>query len=105
MLSTPACQSVGVAKGSTATCIEDEVMPRFRTLCCSLGLMTAVFGTGVFAATAHALTPNPSHIERHPVLGWSSWSAFRFGANAALDEAQARAMVRSGLKAEGFDYI
>ncbi len=80
-------------------------MPRFRTLCCSLGLTTVMFGTGVFTSTAHALRPNPSHIERRPVLGWSSWSALRFGANAAVDEAEARALVRSGLKAEGFEYI
>lgn len=80
-------------------------MPRFRTLCCLLGLTTSMFGTGVLASTAHALRPNPSHIERHPVLGWSSWSAMRFGASAVTDEAEARALVRSGLKAEGFRYI
>jgi hypothetical protein len=79
-------------------------MPRFRTFCCAL-FLTAMVGTGVFASTADALTPNPSHIERRPVLGWSSWSTFRFSANAAIDEAQARALAGSGLKAEGFDYI
>ncbi|MFZ0384701.1 MAG: hypothetical protein WAL22_03470, partial [Solirubrobacteraceae bacterium] len=80
-------------------------MSRFRTLCCFLFLTISMSGAGVFASTADALTPNPSHIERRPVLGWSSWSAFRFGADAATDKAEARALVRSGLKAEGFDYI
>ncbi|MFZ1993780.1 MAG: hypothetical protein WAU75_06700, partial [Solirubrobacteraceae bacterium] len=80
-------------------------MSRFRTLCCFLFLTIGMSGAGVFASTADALMPNPSHIERRPVLGWSSWSALRFGANAATDKAEARALVRSGLKAEGFDYI
>jgi hypothetical protein len=80
-------------------------MSRFRTLCYSLFLLIVVLGTGVFASTASALTPNPSHIERRPVLAWSSWSALRFGASAKIDEAEARALVRTGLKSEGFDYI
>jgi hypothetical protein len=80
-------------------------MSRFRTLFRFLSPMIIMIGAGVFASTAGALTPNPSHIERRPVLGWSSWSAFRFGANAAIDKAEVNALVRSGLKAEGFDYI
>ena len=80
-------------------------MSRFRTLCCSLALTIAVLGAGAFASTAGALTPNPAHIERRPVLGWSSWSALRFGADAKIDEAEARAVVRTGLKSEGFEYI
>jgi hypothetical protein len=40
-----------------------------------------------------------------PVLGWSSWSTFRHVATAATDEAEARAMVSSGLAAEGYSSI
>jgi hypothetical protein len=80
-------------------------MPSFRTLCRVLSLMIVMTGPGVFASTAAALRPNPSHIERRPVLGWSSWSAMRFGATAKIDEAEARALVRTGLKSEGFRYI
>ena len=40
-----------------------------------------------------------------PVLGWSSWSTFRHVSDAAIDEAEARAMVSDGLAAEGYQYI
>jgi hypothetical protein len=81
-------------------------MPRCRTLCRSVLPTAAVLvASGAFAASAGALTPNPAHIEHTPVLGWSSWSAMRFGADTKLDETEARAMVSSGLKAEGYRYI
>ena len=57
---------------------------------------------GVPAARADALktaapaeSPNPLHAGEKPVLGWSSWSTFRHVANAATDEAEARALVSS----------
>jgi hypothetical protein len=49
--------------------------------------------------------PNPLHAGEKPVLGWSSWSTFRHVANAAIDEAEARAMVSDGLAAEGYSSI
>ncbi len=56
-------------------------------------------------AAAPAESPNPLHAGEKPVLGWSSWSTFRHVANAATDEAEARAMVSSGLAAEGYSSI
>jgi Lamin Tail Domain/Alpha galactosidase A/NPCBM-associated, NEW3 domain of alpha-galactosidase/MBG domain (YGX type)/Alpha galactosidase C-terminal beta sandwich domain len=52
-----------------------------------------------------AENPNPLHAGEKPVLGWSSWSTFRHVSNAAIDEAEARAMVSDGLAAEGYDSI
>jgi hypothetical protein len=57
------------------------------------------------ARPAKALQPNPMRIGLKPVLGWSSWSSFRGNASAAKDEAQARAMVSSGLAKLGYRYI
>ena len=56
-------------------------------------------------AAAPAESPNPLHAGEKPVLGWSSWSTFRHVANLATDEAEARAMVSSGLAAEGYSSI
>ena len=59
----------------------------------------------VLKTAAPAETPNPLHAGEKPVLGWSSWSTFRHVANAATDEAEARALVSSGLAAEGYSSI
>lgn len=40
-----------------------------------------------------------------PAMGWSSWSFLRHGPTAANVEAEARAMVSSGLAKVGYDYI
>jgi hypothetical protein len=57
------------------------------------------------APVARAESPNPLHAGEKPVLGWSSWSTFRHVANAATDEAEARAMVSDGLAKEGYNSI
>ena len=54
---------------------------------------------------ARAENPNPLHAGEKPVLGWSSWSTFRHVSNAAIDEAEAQAMVSDGLAAEGYSSI
>lgn len=40
-----------------------------------------------------------------PVMGWSSWNHFRININEALIKAQADAMVSSGMKAAGYEFI
>lgn len=40
-----------------------------------------------------------------PVLGWTSWDSFRLNASASKDEAEARAMIASGLAKLGYQYI
>ncbi len=62
-------------------------------------------GAVAIAPAASAENPNPLHAGEKPVLGWSSWSTFRRDPSAAIDEAEARAMVSSGLAAEGYSSI
>ncbi len=69
-----------------------------------VGVSLAI-GAGVGAGSASALQPNPLGIGLKPVLGWSSWSALRMNPTAAQVELEANAMVSTGLKAAGYQYI
>lgn len=42
---------------------------------------------------------------RTPLMGWSSWNAFRINIDESLIKAQADALVSSGMKAAGYSYI
>jgi hypothetical protein len=53
------------------------------------------------AATAYP----PGGPDQTPVMGWSSWSFLRLGANAARVRGEARALVSDGLAAVGYRYI
>jgi hypothetical protein len=44
-------------------------------------------------------------VDQTPVMGWSSWSFLRLGANASEVEAEAQAMVSTGLASVGYEYI
>ena len=66
-------------------------------------LLATLVGTG--AQSASALQPNPLGIGLKPVLGWSSWSALRRTPTADQFKAEADAMVSSGLKAAGYEYV
>ncbi|HZU16561.1 MAG TPA: hypothetical protein VFD01_08215 [Candidatus Dormibacteraeota bacterium] len=57
----------------------------------------AVAGTGEPAA-ARNLAPTPP-------MGWNSWNAFGPDVNEALIEAEAQALVSTGLHAAGYDYV
>ena len=57
------------------------------------------------APAAQAETNPPPGTDLKPVLGWSSWSFFRRTSDAAIDEAAARAMKRSGLARLGYRYV
>jgi hypothetical protein len=59
--------------------------------------------SGATAAQAEANPPPGTDLK--PVLGWSSWSFFRKTSDAAVDEAEARAMAQSGLERLGYRYI
>ncbi len=43
--------------------------------------------------------------EMTPVMGWSSWNAYFTNINASVIEAAANAMVSSGMKAAGYQYV
>lgn len=53
------------------------------------------------AATAYP----PGGPDQTPVMGWSGWSFLRLGANTSQVEGEANALISTGLKAAGYDYV
>jgi hypothetical protein len=47
----------------------------------------------------------PGGPDQTPVMGWSSWSFLRLGADARQVEGEARALVRTGLARAGYRYL
>jgi hypothetical protein len=60
--------------------------------------------TAVPAAQAATAYP-PGGPDQTPVMGWSSWSFLRLGADAAQVEGEASALVSTGLAAAGYRYV
>jgi hypothetical protein len=60
--------------------------------------------TGAPAARAATVYP-PGGPDQTPVMGWSSWSFLRLGANTAQIEGEASALVSTGLAAAGYQYV
>jgi len=75
----------------------------------SLALLTAaplavcavVGGPAARAATKYP----PGGPDQTPVMGWSSWSFLRLGADSAQVEGEAKALVSTGLAAAGYQYV
>jgi alpha-galactosidase len=44
-------------------------------------------------------------LARTPPMGWNSWNRFLLNINDAIIRAQAEALVRSGMKAAGYEYV
>ncbi|HEY4023439.1 MAG TPA: glycoside hydrolase family 27 protein [Pseudonocardiaceae bacterium] len=63
-----------------------------------------VLGVAVVTTSAPA-NAEDNGVGATPALGWSSWSFVRKNPTAAVVDAQADAMVSSGLKKEGFQYV
>jgi hypothetical protein len=74
-----------------------------RTLAAAAAVLPAL-GLVVVATTVPA-NAEDNGVGATPALGWSSWSFVRKDPTAATIDAQADAMVSSGLKAEGFSYV
>ncbi|HEV3360999.1 MAG TPA: NEW3 domain-containing protein [Pseudonocardiaceae bacterium] len=74
-----------------------------RALAAAVAVLPVV-GLFVVATTIPANAEN-NGVGATPALGWSSWSFVRKNPTAALIDAQADAMVSSGLKKEGFSYV
>jgi hypothetical protein len=72
-----------------------------------IGAVAALLaGLGGFAVTAAAPASAESNgVGLTPAMGWSSWSFIRHDPTAADIEAQASALVSSGLAAAGYDYV
>jgi alpha-galactosidase len=63
-------------------------------------------GTGLSASAApRAPAENNGLAVSAPLMGWSTWSFLRSSPTAAKDEAEASALVSSGLRAHGYSYI
>jgi len=56
-------------------------------------------------ASAPAARAQTGGVDQTPVMGWSSWSFLRLGVNTANVEAEAHALVTSGLASVGYKYI
>src|SRR6201996_1121008 len=66
-------------------------------------VLTAALATGS-AARAATVYP-PGGPDQTPVMGWSSWSFLRLGANETQVEGEAKALVSTGLAAAGYQYV
>lgn len=61
--------------------------------------------TLVAAVTSPAAHAAPGGPDQTPVMGWSTWSFLRLGANARQVEGEASALVQTGLAKAGYQYI
>ncbi|HJP74357.1 MAG TPA: NEW3 domain-containing protein [Pseudonocardiaceae bacterium] len=77
-----------------------------RTLRALVGAAAVLPALGlIVVATTVPASADDNGVGATPALGWSSWSFVRKDPTAATIDAQADAMVSSGLKAEGFSYV
>src|ERR1700728_3123376 len=80
--------------------------PRSRWAALATALViTAGLGLAALTSAPRALAENNGLVTNAPAMGWSSWSFLRYDPTAASIEAQAKALVSSGLHADGYDYI
>ena len=83
--------------------------PRSRSRWAALAtafVITAGLGLAALAAVPpSARAENNGIAASAPLMGWSTWSFLRSSPTAAKDEAEASALVSSGLHADGYDYI
>ncbi|HUN32403.1 MAG TPA: carbohydrate-binding protein [Trebonia sp.] len=78
------------------------------SLCWRLAAVMVLLGGLLAAATMTTAVParaESNGVGSTPAMGWSSWSFIRHDPTAADIEAQAAAMVSSGLAAAGYDYV
>ena len=68
-------------------------------------LITGGMGLAAVAASPRALAENNGIAANAPLLGWTSWGYNQRTPTAAEDEADAAALVSTGLKADGYVYV
>lgn len=76
-------------------------MQRLSILCAALFISTSVLAQRDLPEGPK----NEPELALTPPMGWNSWNAFRLRISDALIRAQAAALVRSGMKAAGYQYI
>jgi alpha-galactosidase len=57
------------------------------------------------SASAHAAAVTPNGLAATPPMGWNDWYSFGCNVSASLVEQTAKAMVTSGMKAAGYQYV
>jgi alpha-galactosidase len=66
---------------------------------------TGVRTTGVRTTGVHTKVVMPNGLAATPPMGWNDWYSFGCDVNASLIEQTAKAMVTSGMKAAGYEYV
>ncbi|MGW1623359.1 alpha-galactosidase [Streptomyces sp. NPDC002172] len=79
-------------------------MTRIRALTVAAAALLAASAVPL-VGTAHPAAASDNGLSVRPAMGWSSWSYVRRQPTAAKIEAQADALVASGLKDHGFVYV
>jgi alpha-galactosidase len=82
-----------------------SMRPRRRSRWAALATALVITAGMGLAAQPRALAENNGLAVSAPLMGWSSWSFLRSHPTAAQDEAEAAALVSSGLSADGYDYV
>jgi alpha-galactosidase len=71
-----------------------------------IALMTAMLGLGAPAFAQMAFKPRPANgLAQTPPMGWNSWNKFGCDIDEAKLRAQADALVATGMKAAGYEYL
>jgi hypothetical protein len=71
----------------------------------SVACATAALAVTAMLAVAPSARAENNGVGQRPAMGWSSWSFLRHGPTEANVEAQAKAMVTSGLSSVGYRYV
>ena len=79
--------------------------PRSRSALATALMITAGLGLAAVAVSPPALAENNGIAASAPLLGWTSWGFNQRTPTAAEDEADAAALVSTGLKADGYVYV
>src|SRR4051812_42512754 len=74
----------------------------------SIAAFIALLAGGTLLAQPAPSAPSAttrSSLAQTPPMGWNSWNVFRLNITDKIILAQARAMVKSGMKDAGYEYI
>jgi len=64
-----------------------------------------VAGLAVFLCSQQKGFAQRLHLARTPPMGWNSWNHFQIDINDAIIRTQANALVKSGMKDAGYEYV
>ncbi|MEO6983615.1 MAG: glycoside hydrolase family 27 protein [Edaphobacter sp.] len=70
-----------------------------------LSLVALLLIVGAQAVPAHAQKASAANLVPTPPMGWNSWNGFHKTVTDAIVRAQADALVASGMKAAGYEYV